>query len=40
MTEVTEEVATRRNGPDNAGKNHMIIVQPLKRSEMQVGTIP
>ncbi|KAJ8586665.1 hypothetical protein M405DRAFT_795305 [Rhizopogon salebrosus TDB-379] len=32
---VTEEIASRRNGPEQPGKNHMIIVQPLKRSEMQ-----
>lgn len=32
---VTDEFASRRNGPESAGKNHMINVQPLKRSEMQ-----
>ncbi|KAG1768648.1 hypothetical protein EDD22DRAFT_220898 [Suillus occidentalis] len=32
---VTDEYASRRNGPETAGKNHMINVQPLKRSEMQ-----
>lgn len=36
MSEVTDELASRRNGPESAGKNHMINVQPLKRSEMQV----
>lgn len=36
MSEVTDEFASRRNGPESAAKNHMINVQPLKRSEMQV----
>jgi hypothetical protein len=39
MSEVTDEFASRRNGPETAGKNHMINVQPLKRSEMQVSNI-
>ncbi|KAG1752511.1 uncharacterized protein EDB91DRAFT_1044295 [Suillus paluster] len=31
----TDEFASRRNGPEAAGKNRMINVHPLKRSEMQ-----
>jgi hypothetical protein len=33
-TTVTEELPGRRGGTE--GKQHMIVVQPLKRSEMQV----
>lgn len=36
MSQVTDDVPARANGQEHGyGKNHMIIVQPLKRSEMQ-----